>query len=54
MIASLRGLTWGEIALVLFVIAPLYTLGYLAGMVVNMTLFIAATIVAGYKASRNG
>lgn len=32
--------------------APLYCLGWLAGVMVRWTLFVAAAIVAGYKAGR--
>jgi len=40
---------WRDI-LLLLLSAPLYVLGYLAGIIVRATLWVAAAIVAGYKA----
>lgn len=47
---SLSGLTFWEIALMLLVIAPLYLAGWLAGVIVRVTLWVVAAIVEGYKA----
>ena len=48
---ELAGLNVADVALMLLTLTP-YALGWLVGVVVRVTLWLLAAIVAGYKAGK--